>query len=452
MRRRNDADGRTGRPNAPRLTLPALMLLTGIFVLMTPTDSLAQIPPVGPLWWEHSGTGNWGGARTAMAETGITFVLLNDTNYQYNTTGGITTGGAITNRLVGELFFDLESLIGLKGSGLMVSGAYTVGQDINEKVGAILTPAAINRPNQVRLYELYWRQSWSDKQIDLKAGRMTLGPLEWGYSVPMYDFMSLGYTSNPGGFFLNQPVTTFAEPIATWGARILVEPKDGDYNFRFGVFNGWPRDLGLTDGGVDFSMNPDSSLFVINEFAYKLNQDPEDQGLPGNFKIGWMYDTGPFTRFDEPDATKRGNFGMYVVADQMLFREKPAVTPSDHPANWKGGRRRVHPTHQGLTAFMAFVMNPDESVSFAPYWLSAGLQDKGLFPGRDADRTTVGFYYAFLTPDIRSVDYEFMLEALHFFQLRPWLQIGLDVQWFVNPGGAGAPNSFVPGINLHFQL
>lgn len=447
MRQVNDAtDRRAGRRNAPRLTVQAVLLLAGMCVIMTPAKSLAQLD------WKNSGSGDWGGARSAMAERGITFAFINDTYFLYNTTGGVSTGGVVNNRIVAELFFDLESLIGLKGSGIMVSGSYTVGSgDINDKVGAIIGGGTINRPDQVRLYELYWTQSWADKQVNLKAGRVGLGPLEWGYSIPAYDFMSSGYNSSPGAFFINQPGTTLAEPIATWGARILIEPKDKDYNFRFGVFNAWPRDLGLTDGGVDFSMHPDSALFVISEFAYQLNQDPEDQGLPGNYKIGWMYDTGPFTLLDDSNVSKRGNFGMYVMFDQMLFRERPEVTPPDHPANWKGGRRRVHPTDQGLTFFGSFVLNPDESINFAPYWASAGFSDKGLFRGRDADRTAMAFYYGFLSPD-SGADYEFMLEVFHMFQVRPWIQMGPDIQWVVNPGGEGAPNAFVASFQMTFHL
>lgn len=432
-----------------------LSALLSFLIVVFATSAIADPSPKdvgGPLPWQNTGSGNWGGARSYLAEHGFTFLLQNDTYGQYNAVGGRRTGWGWENRLTIELNLQFEPLVGLKGSELQVSGAWNIGNSINDEVGSIIEPATIYRENAVRLYELYWGQYFIDKQVHFKIGRLGLGPFEYCYSVFMLDFMSAGYSSSPGGIFLDQPVTTFAFPIATWGARIAIVPKSQDFMVKMGVYNGWPRDLARGDAnGVDFSINLNKSVFLIGEFAYQLNQDEEDSGLPGNYKIGFMYDTGPFTRFDRSGEEKRGNFGLYVIADQMFYRESSMEYDEGHPANWKVGYRKSHPTDQGLYGWLSFIVNPDDSINIAPYWLSAGLTYKGLIPTREADRLGVGFYHAFFSPDIGLSD-ETQIELFYRCQITSWLGIGPDFQYFINPAGASNDKAFVLGLNLQFLL
>ena len=433
-----------------RLALLTVLLLS-VYVIFA-TAAMADPSPKaagGPLPWQDTGSGDWGGARADLADQGFTFTVQQDTHFQYNAKGGIDTGRGYEFRTVPELNVQLEPLVGLKGTEFQISGAWNVGDDINEHVGSFIEPSTIFRTTAVRLYELYLGQSFIDEQVHLKAGRLSLGPFEYAYSTLMFDFMSAGYTSSPGALFINQPVTTYAFPIATWGARVVIAPKDEDYNVRLGAYNGSPRDLDRAGAhGHDFSINLDESTFLIGEFAYQLNQDPEDQGRPGNYKIGFMYDTGSFERFDQPGKEKEGNFGFYVIGDQMLYREPVPVYPSDHPANWKVGFKKSHPTDQGLYAWAVFVANPDDDINFTPYWASGGLTYKGLIPGREADRLGIGFYRGFTSSD-SGVNDETQIEAFYRLQVKSWLSIGPDIQYIVNPAGSpDADNALVLGLNL----
>jgi len=427
--------------------LAALIALLMIIHVIFPAGPALADPTLaragGPLSWEHNMTGNWGGLRPKLAEKGFTFTLQHDIYVQYNTTGGIETGWGWENRMVPEINWQLEPLLGLKGTEFQVSGAWNWGEDTNEKVGAIIIPDTIWREDAVRLYELYLGQYFFDEQLHVKIGRLGLGPFESGYSVFMLEYMSAGYSSSPGGMFLNQPTTTFAFPIATWGARAVVKPKDTDIEVRLGVYNGYPRNLADADkGGVDFSLELDESTFVMGEFGYKLNQDPGDKGLPGNYKVGFMYDSGSFERFDQPGESKRNNPGFYVIFDQMLHREANPDYPAGHPANWKVGWRQSHPTTQGLYVWGAFVGNPDEDINIAPYWLSGGLAYKGLISGRPADRLGIGFYHAFFTSDVE-LDDETHIEGFYKFQVTSWLGVGLDVQYVINPALSGGGDDAV---------
>ena len=433
------------------------VLLSGVCVIYAAAAVADPSPEAagGPLPWEHVGLGKFdpGGVRAKLADHGVTFMMLYDFHAQYNATGGIDTGWGWESRLVPEINVQLEPLLGLKGTEFFVSGAWNVGEDINEKVGALLTPDTAFRETAVRLYELYVGQYLIDKQVHIKVGRLGLGVFEYCYSSLMFDFISAGYKSNPGGIFVNQPVTSYAFPIATWGARMVIAPEDEDFSLRMGVYNGWPRDLADADkNGVDFSLGLDKSTFLIGEFAYRLNQDPEDQGWPGNYKIGVMYDTYSFERFDQLGEETRGNFGFYVIGDQMLWRESVQDHPPDHPANWKVGFKQSHPTTQGLYGWANFIMNPDEEINLAPYWVSAGLTYKGLFPGREADRLGIGFYHAFMSSDTR-LDDETNIAAFYRYQFTPWLSFGPDIQYIINPVlSGGGDNALMLGLNLSALL
>ena len=50
------------------------------------------------------------------------------------------------------------------------------------------------------------------------------------------------------------------------------------------------------------------------------------------------------------------------------------------------------------------------------------------------------------------LDYEFHVELYHHLQFTPTVNLSLDIQYYPNPGGAGAPAALVVGTWLHFVL
>lgn len=441
------AQRHVGRCMETQLALPSVVLL--IFMFVFATAALAD----GPLPWQNTGSGNWGGVRKDLADHGVTFMAIEEVAIQYNTTGGIDTGVKLHNRFVGELNFQLEPLLGLRGSELMVSGASNLGGNINNDVGSIIGPTTIYRTNAFRLFELYWGQYFIDKQVFLKIGRQDVGD-NFGSSPLLLDYMSAGYNSNLGAVFINQPVTTFTYPIATWGARVLIAPEDEDYNLKLAAYNGWPRTLDDADKhGAYFSLNLDESTFLLGEFEYMVNQDPGDQGLLGRYMITFMYDTGSFERLDQPGKEKEGNFGLYLLFDQMIFRESVPDHPPDNSANWKvGWHRKRLPTDQGLYIWGGVNTNPDKDINLVPWWVSGGIHYKGLIPGRPADRTGIGAYHGFSSSKT-DLDDETQIEAFHRFQFTPWLVAGPHIQYYVNPGGSkDNDNALVLGLRLSAEF
>ena len=427
--------------------LSALAIVASQSGIITPV-TLAQAEAIE---WEHSGLGDANGSRSRLADSGFTYLFTEDLIASHNS-GGIETGDAIANRLVGFGNWELGKYSSLENSSIRASFAWYIGDDINEKTGTFFKPNTNYLEPQVRLYELYWSQNFNDKQINLHAGRVGFGPEEFGYSQFLYEFQSAGFSSNPGGFFANQPTTTFSEAVATWGARMLFSPAGKDYSIRLGIYDGWPRDQGRTSAhGLDWSFGFDKASLLVGEYAYKFNQDSADTGLPGNYKVGIMYDTGPFSLYDDPNSSKDGNAGYYFIFDQMVFSESNKKSAdSNHASNWRVGKYRNHPSDEGLYVWGSVVANPDDTINLFPYWLTGGLHYKGPFKSRHADRIGIGYRYGFMTDNLALED-ESATEAYYHFQVNPASSLSLNLQYIKNPGGGGNPNAFVTSVGFSIR-
>lgn len=208
--------------------------------------------------------------------------------------------------------------------------------------------------------------------------------------------------------------------IGQWGARLRIEqPFDSDYTIRLGVYNTSETFAELSDPdehGTNFGFDPGDSLMTAAEFKYNLNRDPGDTGLPGTYTIGALWDTGSLDRLDGP-GQKDGNFGLYLLFDQMVYRESPD-------------------SREGLWAFTQFSMNPDQAINPYPYLASWGLVYNGLFPGRENDVTGFANYYNISSTDIPG-NLEVQFDLLHNFTITSWFSIAPEIQYIIRPGGTG---------------
>ena len=219
-------------------------------------------------------------------------------------------------------------------------------------------------------------------------------------------------------YFNNRAFSTTG--IASWGARLRVEPHDTDYSLRLGVYNTSETFAELSDpneNGLNFGFDPGEAMMVAGEFVYELNKDPGDTGLPGRYRAGVLYDTGALDRLDDPGRTKDGNFALYLLFDQMVYRKK-------------------RDKRQGLWAFIQLSMNPDEEINPFPHFASWGLVYHGFFPGRDNDITAFGNYYNVFSKNTPG-NHEVQFDLVHVFRIKSWLQIGPEIQYIHHPGGTG---------------
>ena len=215
--------------------------------------------------------------------------------------------------------------------------------------------------------------------------------------------------------------------------RVKVYASD-QLNLIAAIYNGDPTGAGFTGKPWQFDPSGTDFLvryppFVIGEAQYAYNQDKDSTGLAGKIKFGGWYHFGNFDDehfgFDgmslaDPDSdgkalTHSGNYSLYGVIDQMLWR-----LPGDDPKKGIGAFARVSaaPTDRNLIHFYA----------------DGGINFMGLWSQRPDDQFGVSASYTEVSPSAHALDvdtaffagerlpardYELLLEATYQAQIMP---------------------------------
>ncbi|MGH8071113.1 MAG: carbohydrate porin [Candidatus Entotheonellia bacterium] len=374
-------------------------------------------------------TGTWGGLRERLVTAGVTPTITYTADVLGNPVGGQRRALTYSGGLNVDMQLDLEKIWGLAGAVLDISGAWGSGASLTvENFGATFSASQISSNNAIRLYALAFEQSLFDRRFDIRLGRFGAG--DDFLTSPLYTpFVSGAFDGSPGSVGINVPSFT-SFPIATWGLRTRVKPLE-DFYVMGGVYYS-DTSLGREQAhGLDFSIRDEAGVFVIGEIGYRHNQRRETTGLPGNYKLGGYYDSNAYPELGgAAQAHVRGNYGVYVLVDQQVYREGPADSA------------------QGLTPFATVTYAPSDRNTF-PLFCSTGLVYQGLLPGRDRDTTAFGLAYGRFSRHLPRQAFEMVLEWTYEIALAPWLTVQPDMQYIVRPGGTGdIPNVWVIGVQL----
>ena len=260
-----------------------------------------------------------------------------------------------------------------------------------------------------------------------------------------------------------------AYPLATPGRASRLKPTE-ELTVLAAVFSGDPAGRDCNDNpqvcnrhGTTFSFS--GGALWMGELQYAINQGKKAAGLPGVYKLGGWYATADFAdqhfgldaaggvvSLADPTAAgplnHRGNWGIYGVADQMVWR-------ADESSLNLFARGGVAPSDRNLIS----------------YYVDGGAGFKGLLPGRADDVLTFGVAYAKISSDAAALDQdtlsftgppypirdeEVVFELSYQAQIAPWWIVQPDLQYIVHPGGnvpdpndptnATVVNAFVAGI------
>jgi porin len=188
----------------------------------------------------------------------------------------------------------------------------------------------------------------------------------------------------------------------------------------------------VSTAGTDFGFAGSSTGFLgIAELGYHRNQGEGDTGLPGNFRLGAYYDSNVFPKLADAKLKRRGNWGAYLLADQVIYREGAP-----------GGG-------QGLALGGSIVLAPDQSTNTMPYFAALAAVYRGLLPRRDKDALAVAAYYGVFSRDLPGQGSEAVLELTYTLALTRWLTVQPDIQYIINPGGrSSVKNAMVVGAQI----
>ena len=406
------------------------------------------------------------GLRTILDGTGIAFGLQETDELIGNATGGLHRGADYNGLTTMSVGVDTEKAFGLEGGILNVSAFQIHGRNYSlDNLATLQTASGIEAQRSTRLWEAWYQQGFLAGNLDVKAGQQSLDQEFIGSSYSgLFINSAMGWPLLPAvDLYAGGP----AFPLSSLGVRARFVPAR-NVTVLAGVFDDNPvggpfysdfQLRGRAGSGTAFSTG--TGALVIGEVQYAINQpavgdmdrgDGGAGGLPGAYKLGFWYDTAPFPdqRLDAgglslADAASsgvarahRGNYSVYGVMDQMVWRPDPASPRS--------------------VGVFARVMGAPGDRNLADFSLNAGVTLKAPLPGRDNDSVGLGYGLARVGSNASGYDTdnaalngaapvrssESFLELTYQYQAAPWLLLQPDVQYVYTPGG-GIANPQAPG-------
>jgi porin len=414
-------------------------------------------------------TGDWGGMRKQLQDAGIDFGATDISETLSNPTGGIRQLTIYQGLLTGSLTLDLEKLAKWPGASFYVDGYWISGRGLSRNaIGNLLVVSDIEALPSIRLHDLWLQQEFLEGQASLRTGQIALDD-EFYVSQYSANFVNSTFGC-PDLLSTDLPSGGPCYPFATPGARFRVAPMTG-LTISAAAFNGDPAPPGPGDpqvrnsSGTNFLIG-EGGFLTIAELAYAFDEEPISSVRLSDLKLGGWYHTADFPdlRRDtsgrslaDPTsngiaAAHRGNFGIYLVADKMLWRRPDTPT-------------------QGLAGFLRIGGAPADR-NLISLEVDAGLTFKGLFPGRELDMLGVAASYGLIGSPSRRLDrdtmlftgivrpvrnYEAVLEITYQARISPWWMLQPDLQIVFHPGGYTAapppapvsrpiPNALVLGL------
>ena len=240
-----------------------------------------------------------------------------------NPSGGQSRGFTYSGTLQTAIFWDLDKLIRVPGLSLNIGGAWSTGKNLSARyVGNIFAvqsayTAPGNGTNNLTLGEIYLQQQLFDQSLIVAAGR--LAPLDTFGTMPVLNqYINTGILPV---FEINDPAFTAYPPGVEWGAQAIYNIT-ATVQVAAGVFNTNQNSANGAKGGLDFSIQQGNrGALSIMQVNYLFNHAPADKGMPGQYSFGGSYNSNKFTSLSNPNVTKSGNYGVYGLFQQMVYRD-----------------------------------------------------------------------------------------------------------------------------------
>jgi porin len=400
--------------------------------------------------------GDPAGFRQWLAERGVVYGFEYTNDLLANVRGGNKTGAIDQGKLQGVLTVDFGKLAGWNGLSLFANffQIHNTGRIRRDYVGGINTIAAIEAVPTTRLSEVWLEQKFAGDRVSLRAGQLA-ADTEFFFSDISGIFLQSDW---PTIAAVNLPSGGAAYPLSTPGVRLKVLPSE-NVALLFAVLNGDPAGPPPPDEqvrnryGLNFRVG--DPAFIIGEGQFRRNHGKNDTGLSTTLKLGGW---GHFGQFDDQRfavggmlladpassgiaTTHRGNYGLYAVIDQQLYRPR-------------GGD-----SHSGISVFSRMSISPSDRNLISAY-IDGGIVFADMIPQRPHDRFGASVTYAKFSDSTRAYDidtarltgvsgpirdYETNLELTYVAQIVPGWTVQPNLQFIWHPSGDATRNATVVG-------
>jgi porin len=397
------------------------------------------------------------GTRKWLYDNGVSYNFIYTNDVLSNLSGGIRRGTIDQGKLEAQLYIDLDKLAGWKDWTFYANafGIYNDGRMRRDYVGGMNTIAAIEATPTVRLSEL-WLERWFGP-ASLRFGQLA-ADAEFFYSdlsqiFLQSDWPTIGAVNLPGG----GP----AYPLSAVGARIKWE-LPSDASLLLAIFNGDPAGPCTGDPdtcnryGLNFRLS--DPAFMMGEFQLRRNRGKDDTGLATTLKIGGWSHLGQFPdqRYANNGALlaspassgmpllHRGDYGIYGVIDQQLYRPQGADANS------------------GISVFNRSAISPSDR-NLVNVEIDGGIVFAGMIPNRKDDTFGASVIYSRFSNSVRAFDqdqinfgvlttpprdYEMNLELTYVAQIVKGWTVQPVYTYIWHPSGTGIryPDAQVVGV------
>jgi porin len=388
-----------------------------------------ELEEPAPSRWRDNLTGDWGGARSKLAERGMTLDLKYTGFYQGMLTGNDREKFQYGSRVDALLDFDTGK------AGLWEGGSFHAHVEgkygFPAQLGGALWPVNVGLGLPLPLGErgnwaassLYLTQEFDDVSltlgkvnvIDLLAGDPFFGG--WGTQR----FMNVAFVAPPSGVL----------PPTIMGAIVNYQAKPMTWTFMVYDPNDHTNDYSTTDlfnEGVNFSVGTTwrgeiagraSSIGVTGLYSTKGTADLRDFLLPPELKTN----------------IRNGSYNLQIQVSHLLL-ESESLPGKGLGLYGKAGVSDGNP-------------NPFQS------YFVGGVSGHGLSSKRPGDSFGLGyFYYNFsdalqdTTASVANFDNETGVEAFYNFEVMPGINLTTDLQW-LDPANGNNSSFWAGGLRLN---
>ncbi len=388
-------------------------------------------------------TGTWDGARKSLEKEGVTITSAYVTDIGRNVTGGLRKRTIYSGMLEAAVSLDFEKLVSAQGLSLVVSNYLMSGQNLSNSVGSFFTIQEIFTPGNYFFGE--FKLAWSNPQetFTFEAGRLFAGDVFATNELWQY-YITSGVNANLESIEANIFFPSFN--ITAWAARVSYQPNE-NWHLIGAIYDADPKAEDPNKHGLYLPLKTDKGYFAIGQIMFK-----HQGSFPGTASFGGYYVSSRFEELNDPTKKQSGNYGLYLIFDQMIFSEKGEVfTQVTHAQKAKQPFRKqtIVPKNrpQGLTIWGAGYIAPQDKINIQKYQLAGGFLYQGLFPSRPQDVTAFGVTAGKFSNVLKDQGTETVLELDHRLQMMSWFYLTPDIQYIVHPSGrTSIPNALVLGI------
>ena len=394
----------------------------------------------GDFWSRKYLTGDWGGARTKLAEGGISFKLDLTQVYQGNARGGKSTNGAWSYSGSADLYMELDTArMGWWPGGLFtLHGETQFGQGLNE-VGSIMPPnfdavrpGAQRTPGLTTLTEAYLTQALSEKFV------IVLGKLDPLGLADVNEFANNEQTQFLNTAFRVNPLLGPYAPIGSMAAGAIALPTK-DIQLMAAVLD---SNASASETGFNTAFHSPRGVTVATQARFTVRPF----GLTGHQVFGALWSNKEKRAFDR---NARLDLPTSIFSRAQNIAVLRGDTRPDDWAIWYNFDQYVYQEHedptQGVGVFGRFAWSTGKANPIQQFY-SIGAGGKGVIPERDNDR------FGDDLPSSLGLDSEQGVELFYNIEVTPWLTITPDLQYIIDPGGGGHDDALVAGIRMQMSF